>query len=415
MECPNACRGSHMSQGKAFILFVLFSAILSVIGNGAVLTVAILKSSRLKPAELLSVNLAVTDLGMALTMYPLAIASAWSHAWLGGDSSCIYYSVAGFLFGVASITTLAVMAVVRLNLTSTSSVTSKKILHAIACIWLYALFWALLPLCGWGKYGPEPFGISCSILWATAHESRNQSSFIVVIFMLCIILPTFTLVHCYSLIAWKHHKAYKAMKNREQIPNAGKLDRQLTLVGAYFLFPCHCKFMFIMAVLVTAGFLICWTPYTVVSFWSMFYSSANIPPEMSLLPCLFAKSSTVYNPFIYYKFSKTFRKEVRDLKRYCLCCLKVTDSGNPSREEPTVHRMEKNIVDIRPVSIDNNKSNQETEGALELSPNRVELACSVSVVPIPTRAAAPSWSGGAVIPLPVLPGVRSPHRDLLYD
>lgn len=36
-----------------------------------------------------------------------------------------------------------------------------------------------------------------------------------------------------------------------------------------------------------------------------------------MLPCLFAKSSTVYNPLIYYIFSKTFKQEVNQLGRLC--------------------------------------------------------------------------------------------------
>lgn len=69
-------------------------------------------------------NLALTDLGAAVFMYPLAVASAWSHHWLGGDVSCIYYGLAGFFFGSASVMNLTALAVVRfivsLNLHSPS-------------------------------------------------------------------------------------------------------------------------------------------------------------------------------------------------------------------------------------------------------------------------------------------------------
>lgn len=96
---------------------------LSIVGNLLVLIMAFKRSARMKPPELLSVNLAVTDLGAAVTMYPLAVASAWSHHWLGGDASCVYYGLAGFFFGIASIMNLTVLAVVRfivsLNLNST--------------------------------------------------------------------------------------------------------------------------------------------------------------------------------------------------------------------------------------------------------------------------------------------------------
>lgn len=69
-----------------------------------------------------------------------------------------------------------------------------------------------------------------------------------------------------------------------------------------------------IAVLISAGFLVCWTPYSLVSLWSIFRDSSSIPPEITLLPCMFAKSSTVYNPLIYYFFSRSFRAEVNKLR-----------------------------------------------------------------------------------------------------
>lgn len=65
------------------------------------------------------------------------------------------------------------------------------------------------------------------------------------------------------------------------------------------------------------GFIACWAPYGVVSLWSIFQDSSSIPPEVSLLPCMLAKSSTVYNPLIYYMFSQSFKTEVKKLRRLC--------------------------------------------------------------------------------------------------
>ncbi|RXM30241.1 Opsin-5 [Acipenser ruthenus] len=312
--------------------YLLVIAVLSVLGNVAVLVTALKRSSRLKPPELLSVNLAVTDLGMTISMYPLSIASAWNHRWLGGDGSCIYYGLMGFFFGVASILTLTMMAITRFIVTtnlqvpvlyvyclyihtvcttvstiSPSQVTEspvwdvrdagekiskKNVSIMILFTWLYALMWAVFPLLGWGKYGPEPFGISCTIAWG--EFKVNGSTFIVCIFTLCTVVPALTIIICYFGIAWKIHKAYKSMGNSNQMPSAMKI-----------------------AVLVSVGFIGCWAPYAAVSLWSMFRSSDSIPPLVSLLPCLFAKSATAYNPFIYYIFSKSFRKEIKLLTCFC--------------------------------------------------------------------------------------------------
>lgn len=102
------------------------SAILSIVGNLLVIIMAVKKSSRMKPPELLCVNLAVTDLGAAVSMYPLAVASAWSHRWLGGDVSCIYYGLVGFFFGVASIMNLTILAIVRFIVSLNLQSPSKK-------------------------------------------------------------------------------------------------------------------------------------------------------------------------------------------------------------------------------------------------------------------------------------------------
>ncbi|XP_077781475.1 opsin-5-like [Podarcis muralis] len=300
----------HPSGDYGAGVFLLVIGILTVLGNSAVLAVAVKRSSHLRSPELLTVNLAVTDLGMAISMYPLAIASAWNHAWLGGDATCIYYALMGFLFGVASMMTLSVMAVIRFLVThsskSNSNTINRKVIHvSIALIWLYAALWATLPLLGWGHYGPEPFGTSCTIAWSQFHNSANGLCFILSMFILCTILPAITITICYLGIAWKVHKTYQKMQNFNRTSNAAKLEKKLTL----------------MAVLISVGFLSAWTPYAAVSFWSIFHSSESIPPIVTLLPCLFAKSSTAYNPFIYYAFSKTFWREIKRLQ--CCCSQKV--------------------------------------------------------------------------------------------
>nr|XP_003215417.1 PREDICTED: opsin-5 [Anolis carolinensis] len=286
-------------------VFLLIIAILTILGNSMVLAVAVKRSSCLRSPELLTVNLAATDLGMGLSMYPLAIASAWNHAWLGGEATCIYYALMGFLFGVSSIMTLSAMAVIRFLVTFSSKPArhkiNRKVMHiCIMLIWAYAVLWAILPLLGWGHYGPEPFGTSCTIAWGQFHNSQKGFAFILSMFILCTFLPAITIIMCYLGIAWKFHKTHQEMQNLNRISSAAKLEKKLILV----------------AVLISVGFLGAWTPYAIVSFWSVFHSSESIPYIVTLLPCLFAKSSTAYNPFIYYTFSKTFRHEVKHLRCY---------------------------------------------------------------------------------------------------
>lgn len=106
-------RGHCFEMTLWLISVFLFAAILSILGNAAVLVSAGRRLAMLRAPELLTVNLAITDIGMALSMYPLSIASAFNHAWIGGDASCLYYGLMGMIFSITSIMTLAVMGMVR--------------------------------------------------------------------------------------------------------------------------------------------------------------------------------------------------------------------------------------------------------------------------------------------------------------
>uniref|UniRef100_A0A673XK62 Opsin 8, group member a n=1 Tax=Salmo trutta TaxID=8032 RepID=A0A673XK62_SALTR len=285
--------------------------VLSVLGNAAVLVTSALRPTHLKAPELLTVNLAVTDIGMALSMYPLSIASLFNHAWIGGDSSCLYYGLMGMIFSTASIVTLAVMGLVRYLCFLSKSTNNMHILVSVL-IWLYSGLWAVFPLLGWGGYGPEPFGVACSVDWASYQDSLNHSTFIMSLSIFCTFIPCLLILFSYSGIAWKLHKAYQSIQNGNF--NYGHIERKVTL----------------MAVLISSGFIVAWSPYVVLSFWYMFQGKASLAPLVSLLPCLFAKGSTAYNPFIYYIFRRSFRLQLRQL-RGLICCSAQPDT--PSRGE----------------------------------------------------------------------------------
>ncbi|XP_070705969.1 opsin 8, group member a [Pempheris klunzingeri] len=290
-------------------IYLVIIAVLSILGNAAVLVSAAHRLTLLKAPELLTLNLAVTDIGMALSMYPLSIASAFNHAWIGGDTSCLYYGLMGMIFSITSIMTLAVMGMVRYLVTGSPPKKGIKfqrrtISILISGIWLYASLWALFPLLGWGSYGPEPFGLACSIDWTGYGESLNHSTFIMTLSVLCTFLPCLVILFTYFGIAWKLHRAYQSIQSNDF--QYGNVEKKITL----------------MAVMISSGFLIAWAPYVAVSFWSMLHSQeqSSITPFLTLLPCLFAKSSTVYNPFIYFIFQRTSWHELLRLRRLMLCC-----------------------------------------------------------------------------------------------
>ena len=63
------------------------TGILSLLGNCILLLVAYHKRSTLKPAEFFIINLSISDLGMTLALFPLAIPSCFSHRYMSCHNS----------------------------------------------------------------------------------------------------------------------------------------------------------------------------------------------------------------------------------------------------------------------------------------------------------------------------------------
>lgn len=79
----------------------------------------------------------------------------------------------------------------------------------------------------------------------------------------------------------------------------------------WFVFVC---ILFKMFFCISLGFVIAWAPYAVVSFLFIFHKGNRyMAPGGFVFPALFAKSSHIYNPFIYFYFNKNFQKEFRRL------------------------------------------------------------------------------------------------------
>lgn len=100
------------------------------------------------------------------------------------------------------------------------------------------------------------------------------------------------------------------------------------IISMFFVFFNNQILWFQMAVMISLGFLIAWTPYVAVSFWSMHNSQKqeHMAPSITLLPCLFAKSSTAYNPFIYFIFQRNTGHKMLPFHRVALSCCDRAES-----------------------------------------------------------------------------------------
>lgn len=117
----------------------------------------------------------------------------------------------------------------KLSLSSGVKFQRPTIRVLIGGIWLYAGLWAVFPLLGWGSYGPEPFGVACSVDWAGYGESVNHATFIMVLSILCTFLPCLLILFTYFSIAWKIHRAYQSIQSQDfQYSN---IEKKITMVS----------------------------------------------------------------------------------------------------------------------------------------------------------------------------------------
>jgi hypothetical protein len=66
-----------------------------------------------------------------------------------------------------------------------------------------------------------------------------------------------------------------------------------------------------MAFMMCCAFMLTWTPYAVVSFWAAYGEENSIPLRVTLVSVLIAKTSTIWNPLIYFILNKKFKPHIR--------------------------------------------------------------------------------------------------------
>ncbi|KAM4610418.1 opsin 7, group member b [Polymixia lowei] len=306
---------SRISKENDFLMGTVYTifGVLSLLGNGILLFVAYRKKSSLKPAEFFVVNLAISDLSMTITLFPLAIPSAFAHRWLFYQTTCTFYAFCGVLFGLCSLTNLAVLSsVCWLKVCCPNYGNKFSYCHAcllVAGVWCYAGVFAVGPMSGWGRYGAEPYGTACCIDWYTPSHSTAAMTYIVCLFFFCYIVPCTVIFLSYTFILLTVRGSRQAVQQH--------MSPQNKITNAHAL-------IVKLSVAVCIGFLTAWSPYAVVSMWAAFGNPSEVPPMAFALAAIFAKSSTLYNPIVYLVFKPNFRKSLcRDVaqcrRTFCAC------------------------------------------------------------------------------------------------
>ncbi|XP_030631698.1 opsin-5-like [Chanos chanos] len=302
----------------------------SFFGNSVLLYVSYKKKHLLKPAEFFIINLAISDMGLTLSLYPMAIFSSIYHRWLFGKTVCLLYAFCGVLFGICSLTTLTLLSMVCFVKVcyplygNRFSPSHGRLL--VVCAWAYALVFACSPLVHWGEYGPEPYGTACCIDWRLSNQRATARSYTVVLFVCCYMVPCAIILVSYTGILITVRASRKAMEGH--MTNQTRMSNVQGIIVK-------------LSVAVCIGFFSAWSPYAVVSMWAAFGHIENIPPLAFAMPAMFAKSSTIYNPIVYLLLRPNFRKvmchDLGALRRACLRgCLFSPGPHRPCPAKPAL-------------------------------------------------------------------------------
>ncbi|TRY82209.1 hypothetical protein DNTS_032386 [Danionella cerebrum] len=101
---------------------------------------------------------------------------------------------------IVSLISLAVLSYERyctmMGSTEADATNYRKVIGGVLMSWVYSLIWTLPPLFGWSRYGPEGPGTTCSVDWTS--KTANNISYIVCLFIFCLVAPFFVIVFCYG-------------------------------------------------------------------------------------------------------------------------------------------------------------------------------------------------------------------------
>ncbi|CAD5114124.1 DgyrCDS3270 [Dimorphilus gyrociliatus] len=245
-------------------------------------------------------NMAISDLLMATTGFPLFIYSSLKGTWGLGKLACELYGASGAAFSYVSINSMSLISLEKCRFIA-STVDEKHasvrgaIVTSLFC-WLYSLTWAVLPLMGWSRYNLEGFGTTCSFDYASRYTSDKY--FIITVYIMEFGLPLLIIIVSYSIIFRIINKRRPASVQRSRILYTKGLSSTSCSESESSGQRMNMEYKVLKVIfIVILLFCIAWLPYAVVGLISVF--SHTIHPIGAMLACLLAKSSTAYNPIVY--------------------------------------------------------------------------------------------------------------------
>ncbi|KAJ8319414.1 hypothetical protein KUTeg_004505 [Tegillarca granosa] len=295
--------------GTVLLIIIIFGTL----ENGSVLIVFLKNKQLRSTTNCFIISLAVADFAMCVFAIPVSMSSNLANRWLWGDVGCTYEGFMVYFLGLSQMYVLCAISVDR-YIVIAKPLYKAKITNRVACVsilscWIGGFFWAIMPVFGWSSYDKEAQGTSCTIVWQSGELSVK--SYNITIFFMCLLFPLSIMIYCYYGVFMT---VKNISRNRIWDMNSRIARRNLQIE----------RKMAKSIALMVGTFLFSWVPYAIVSFWAAFGDASMIPAIASALPAILAKSSTIWNPIIYFLTNNQFRSALirlvpcANLKRYLL-------------------------------------------------------------------------------------------------
>ena len=287
---------------------------LACIAGNVTVVIAIHKTPCLKTVtNMLVENLAWTDISMATLHLPFWIMSMSSGRWLLSHVACKIVGFSELVFGVASLQTMAGIALnryfstVRRNLFIKYFSDRKATLKIIIVSWVLPVVVCSPPLYGWGTIEFSEKFTDCTMGW-----NIPDISYISFLLSVSIVIPMVRFVRRSSRQIQNHlqGESHRQLKN-----NAPSIKKETKVIKVF--------------VAVVFVYVSCWTPVCIVGFCEIIEYSA--PRWVYIVVYYIMFSSSFCNPLIYGLFNPQFRNAFKKLYN-------KDASGNDSGELPLQRR-----------------------------------------------------------------------------
>ncbi|XP_022790513.1 melatonin receptor type 1C-like [Stylophora pistillata] len=293
---------------RSFPLKVLESTALIVLialaffGN-VLICVALLRTPALRTvANMFVINLAVSDILMAVVCMPLTLCVLISGNWPFSVAVCDLQGFFMFSFGIVSQVNMSVVALNR-YFAVCRPFDCKAIFTKGNVIWMIALLWILPsvasvpPLVGWGYYafnGGKAFCIypfNVNLIYTT------------IVQLLFIAFPLgligFSYAKCIMAIRANNRQIAQMEDNSRPSNQQSRKAREIRATWTMML--------------ATLGFSLCWFPVSFIDFADTFTGGGNLPRGVFTLNGFLIFTSSSINPLIYWLTNRDFRKAYQNL------------------------------------------------------------------------------------------------------